>query len=391
MSDHPMRGRTAISGLGETKYYKRAAAPDGEFKMCLEAILLACEDAGVDPRDIDGFASYSNERSSPDRLAAALGIKEMRLSNMFWGGGGGGGSGALANAVSAIISGQCEVVVVYRSLAQGQFGRFGQGAVVNEINNDGKWTAPFGLMSPAQSFAMRVRRFMHENGVQQEALRAISMASYFHAQQNPRAVMHGRELTEEIYDQSRWIVEPFHLFDCCMENDGAAAMIVTSVERARDLKPEPAVVLAAAQGSTPRNQAAAHNADLYATSNFQHVAKRLYEIAGVGPKDVDVAQVYENFTGGVMMSIVEHGLCAPDEVNEFFTLENFKAPDGKMPINTSGGNLAECYMHGLELIIEAAQQLRGQSPNQLENPEVALVASGPMVTPVSSCILGVDR
>ena len=150
MSDHPMRGRTAISGLGETKYYKRAAAPDGEFKMCLEAILLACEDAGVDPRDIDGFASYSNERSSPDRLAAALGIKEMRLSNMFWGGGGGGGSGALANAVSAIISGQCEVVVVYRSLAQGQFGRFGQGAVVNEISNDGKWTAPFGLMSPAQ-------------------------------------------------------------------------------------------------------------------------------------------------------------------------------------------------------------------------------------------------
>ena len=111
----------------------------------------------------------------------------------------------------------------------------------------------------------------------------------------------------------------------------------------------------------------------------------------MGPEDVDVAQVYENFTGGVMMSIVEHGLCAPDEVNEFFTLENFKAPDGKMPINTSGGNLAECYMHGLELIIEAARQLRGQSPNQLENPEVALVASGPMVTPVSSCILGVDR
>jgi acetyl-CoA acetyltransferase len=231
---------------------------------------------------------------------------------------------------------------------------------------------------------------MHENGVQQEALRAISMASYHHAQQNPRAVMHGRELTEEIYDQSRWIVEPFHLFDCCMENDGAAAIIVTSVERARDLKPTPAVVLAAAQGSTARNQAPAHNADIYATSNFQHVGKRLYEIAGVTPNDVDVSQVYENFTGGVMMSIVEHGLCSADEVNDIFTLENFKST-GKLPINTSGGNLAECYMHGLELIIEAARQIRGQSPNQVSDAEVALVASGPMVTPVSSCILGVDR
>ena len=116
----------------------------------------------------------------------------------------------------------------------------------------------------------------------------------------------------------------------------------------------------------------------------------MYEIAGVTPNDIDVSQVYENFTGGVMMSIVEHGLCSADEVNDIFTLENFKST-GKLPINTSGGNLAECYMHGLELIIEAARQIRGQSPNQVSDAEVALVASGPMVTPVSSCILGVDR
>ena len=202
--------------------------------------------------------------------------------------------------------------------------------------------------------------------------------------------MYGRPLDEQKYDESRWIVEPFHLYDCCMENDGAAAMIVTTPERARDLKHKPAYILAAAQGSDYRQAAGAHNAPDYATSNFKTVAKRLYETAKITPKDVDVLQSYENFTGGVMMSIVEHGYCEPDEVNDFFTLENFMAPDGKMPLNTSGGNLAECYMHGLELITEAVRQIRGDSPNQLPNVNIAAVGSGPMVQPVSTSILAAD-
>jgi len=245
-------------------------------------------------------------------------------------------------------------------------------------------------MSPAQSFAMRVRRFMHEHDVRQEALRAVSLTSYNHAQHNPRAVMHGRPLDEEAYDNSRWIVEPFHLFDCCMENDGAAAVILTSAERARDLKQTPAYILAAQQGSDYRQGATAHNAPDYATSNFKTLVPKLYAQAGVGPQDVDVHQSYENFTGGVMMSIVEHGFCEPDEVNEFFTLENFSAPSGKLPLNTSGGNLAECYMHGLELLTEAVRQIRGDSPNQLPNVNIAAVGSGPMVQPVSSSILAAD-
>ena len=114
-------------------------------------------------------------------------------------------------------------------------------------------------------------------------------------------------------------------------------------------------------------------------------------MAGVGPEDVDVLQSYENFTGGVMMSIVEHGFCEPDEVPEFFTFENFRAPDGKLPLNTSGGNLAECYMHGLELIIEAVRQVRGTSPNQVPGATISMVTSGPMVQPVSNLILSRDR
>jgi len=387
LSERTIRGQTAIAGIGETTYYKRAQAPDPEFTMVLEAVLLAAEDAGIDVREIDGFASYSNDRNTPERIASALGIEHYGLSSMFCGGGGGGGSGAVANAVAAIAAGYIDVAVVYRGLAQGQFGRFGQGAQVNVVRGQAAFTAPYGLMSPAQTFAMRVRRFMHEHGVQQDVLRAISLTSYAHAQNNPRAVMQGRELTEEIYENSRWIVEPFHLFDCCMENDGAAAVILVSAERARDLKQKPAYVLSAAQGSFYRQGASAHNAPDYATSNFKTVAPRLYGMAGVGPEDVDVLQSYENFTGGVLMSMVEHGFCEPDECNDFFTVENFAAPNGKLPLNTSGGNLAECYMHGLELITEAVKQIRGTSPNQVEKVDISMVTSGPMVQPVSSMIL----
>lgn len=384
--DLTIRGKVAIVGIAETTYYKRGGAKDPEFKLGLEAIIKAAEDAGMDPRDIDGFASYSNDRNDPSRISTALNSKDLSFSNMFWGGGGGGGSGAVANAAAAIVAGYSKYVVVYRSLAQGQFGRFGQGPQANYLPGGAGFTAPYGLMSPAQTFAMRVRRFMYEHGVKQDALRAISRASYRHAQNNPRAVMYGRDITDEDYDNSRWIVEPFHLFDCCQENDGAAAVILTSAERAKDHPHPPAYVLAASQGSMPRQSATAHNAPDYATSNFKTVAPRLWAQAGIGPHDVDVLQSYENFTGGVMMSIVEHGFCEPDEVNEFMTLENFLAPAGRLPLNTSGGNLAECYMHGLELITEAVRQIRGTSPNQVPGANISMVTSGPMVSPVSSTI-----
>jgi acetyl-CoA acetyltransferase len=228
---------------------------------------------------------------------------------------------------------------------------------------------------------------MHEHHVEQEALAAVALAAYHHAQQNPRAVMYGRPLTREAYYESRWIVEPFHLYDCCLENDGAAACIVTTAERARDLKHKPAYLMAAAQGSDYRQNAPAHNAPDYATSNFKTLAPRLFEMAEIAPQDVDVLQAYENFTGGVVMSLVEHGFCDADAVMDFCTYENFAWPNGKLPLNTSGGNLAECYMHGLELVLEAVRQVRGTSTCQVKDAEISMVVSGPMVTPVSSLIL----
>ena len=337
---------------------------------------------------MDGFASFSNDRSDPSRLANALGCHDLRFSNMQWGGGGGGGSAAIAHAAAAVTTGLAECVVVFRALAQGQFGRFGQGPRSNVVSGGGAFTIPYGLMSPAQSFAMKVMRFMHEHGVGRSALRAISLASYHHAQNNPRAVMHGRPLDEDKYDASRWIVEPFRLFDCCLENDGAAAMVVVPAERAKDFPHPPAYVLSAVTGSHYRAGASVHNTPDYATSNFKTCVPRLYDMAGCKPDDVDVLQCYENFTGGVLMSMVEHGFVEPEECNEFLTKENLIAPSGKLPTNTSGGNLAECYMHGLELNIEAVRQIRGTSPNQVDGVDVSLVVSGPMVTPVSSSIFG---
>jgi len=383
-----IRGRVAIAGVGETAYYKHGQAPEPEVKLALQAILAACADAGIDPRAIDGFASYSNDRNDPSRLAAALGIPELRFSNMQWGGGGGGGSAAVGNAAAAIAAGYADCVVVFRALAQGQFQRFGAAPPAATASGEAALTFPYGLISPAQRFAMRVMRFMHDHGIGPGAQRAIALASYHHAQNNPRAVMHGRPLTQDAYDQSRWIVEPFRPFDCCMENDGAAALILVSAERARDMRQRPAYLLGVAQGSEYRNAARGHNAPTYASSSFTTVAPHLYAMAGVGPKDVSVVQSYENFTGGVLMSLVEHDFFTADEANEFLTLDNLIAPNGRLPLNTSGGNLAECYMHGLELQIEAVRQLRGQSSNPVPGAHVAMVISGPMVTPVSSMLIG---
>src|SRR5207245_601425 len=285
------------------------AGPEPEVKVALQAILAACADAGIDPRAIDGFASYSNDRNDPSRLAAALGIPELRFSNMQWGGGGGGGSAAVGNAAAAIAAGYADYVVVFRALAQGQFQRFGAAPPAATASGEAALTFPYGLISPAQRFAMRVMRFMRDHGIGPGDQHAIALASY-------------------------------------------------------------------------------HNAPTYASSSFTTVAPHLYAMAGVMPKDVSVVQSYENFTGGVLMSLVEHDFFTADEANEFLTLDNLIAPSGRLPLNTSGGNLAECYMHGLELQLDAVRQLRGQSPNPVPGARVAMVISGPMVTPVSSMLIG---
>src|SRR5438105_10330226 len=286
MSTRTLRGKVAVAGVGETTYYRHGKAPVSEFKLALQAILAACEDAGIDPRRVDGFASYSNDRNDPSRLAAALGLPALRFSNMNWGGGGGGGSAAVGNAAAAVACGMANCVVVFRALAQGQFQRFGAAPPGGTASGENAFNAPYGVMSPAQRYAMRAMRFLHENKIAPSAQRAIALASYHHAQANPRAVMHGRPLTAEAYDESRWIVEPWRLFDCCQENDGAAALIVVPAARAGDFPHRPVFLFGASQRAGYRAAASVHNPPHYASACFEDVAPRLYDMAHVRPSDV---------------------------------------------------------------------------------------------------------
>lgn len=396
MPERTLRGAAAVVGTGQSKYYKHGKSPDPEFKLALQAVLAACEDAGIDPRDIDGFSSFADDRNDAVRMSTALGIRNLKFAAMQWGGGGGGTAGAMGHAAMAVATGVAECVVVLRGLAQGQFGRFGRTAMsapkldggVPTVSGDLAFSLPYGAISPAQRFALKVRRYMHEHGVGQAPMRAIALAAYHHAQKNPDAVMYGKTLDGERYDESRWIVEPFHLFDCCMENDGSAAVIVVPADKAKDFAQKPAYILGAVTNSDTRYAAPSYNAPHYGSANFSMAAERLYGMAGCRPEDVDTVQVYENFTGGAMLSLAEHGFFAPEQTEEFLTFENLVAPGGRLPLNTSGGHLAECYMHGMGLVIEAVRQIRGTSCNQVANADVAMMIGGPMVTPVSSMILG---
>ena len=388
MTDLTIKGRVAVVGIGETTYYKRGQSPDPEFKLVLRAIMAACSDAGIDHRTIDGFCSYSNDRNMPARLANALGLPELRFSNMQWGSGGGGAAAAIGNAAAAVTAGYAHCVVAYRGLAQGQFGRFGSGARTNAVSGPAAFTVPYGVMSPAQIYAMRTTRLFHDHAISPDTLKAVALAAYHHAQANPRAVMQGRPLDGETYDSSRWITEPFRLYDCCLENDGAAAVIVMATDQAADVTDTLVYPLSVQQGGPYRSGATVHNEPDYVTSSFKTTAPYLYAQAGLGPQDIDVVQSYENFTGAVVMSLIEHGLCTYENANEVLTVENLTAPDGSLPLNTSGGNLAECYMHGLGLQIEAIRQIRGTSTNQVPGAKVALANAGPMVEVASTALYG---
>ena len=388
-TDRSLRGRVVVAGIGETQYYRHGGSPDPEFKLALKAILAACEDAGLDPREIDGFASYSEDRSEASRLAAALGIHQLRTATMQWGGGGGGCCAAVANAAASIVAGIADCVVVFRSLAQGEYGRFGQTTGISTISGEKAYLMPYGVLAPPQRFAMRVRRFMHEHGVKQEAFRAIALASYHHAQNNPRAVMYGKPLDPAKYDAitldrralslirllhgKRWRRSAHPCWpQSALKNFRTSRFTCLAPPSALVIEQEPFLTIlrdTRAQASIPWRRIST----AWRTS---------------APNDVGVVQSYENFTGGVAMALAEHGFFAPEQANEFLTFENLTAPSGRLPLNTSGGNLAECYMHGLELVLEAVRQVRGTSTNQVPRNDVALVIGGPMVTPTSDLLLG---
>lgn len=380
-----------VVGIGESVFTKWGGIQDrSQFQVTAEAILAALKDAGLSTDQVDGLTSFSNDSNDAPLMQVALGIPDLRYSAMVWGGGGGGSCGAVSLAVAAIESGQAETVVVYRGLCQGQGRRFGKAGLSRTHAN---FINPFGLFAPSQMLALMVRRFMHEQPITEEHLCEIALAFRANANRNPRAVMHDRTLNREQYLAGRWIAEPLRLFDCCLETDGAAAVVVTTAERARDLKQQQIEILASAHGSGPgwgSGPLGAHNMpdETYASTNNRRIAKELFAKAGLRPDDVDVAQIYDHFSGLVLMALEDFGFCAKGESGAFVAEGHIRWPDGKLPLNTSGGQLSEAYVHGVNLINEGVRQLRGTSTSQVREAETCLVTGGLGVAPTSALLLG---
>lgn len=378
------RGATAVVGIGQTPYYKRGTASDPEIKLCLRAIVAACEDAGLDPSEIDGFVSYGGERNTGQQLLPALGSRQIRFAGLAWTHGG-GIPAALAVAASAIIAGQAEIVVVYRAMAEGSNQRL-QVAVAQ-----GDTPAQFlanGIDMALQRSAMRTQRLIEHDGVPASTLEAIARAAYYHAQNNLAAAGHGIRLDPETYRNSRIIAEPLRLFDCSRENDGAAAAILVSAERAKTMRQKPAYLLSAPMGTPAAGGSREDNHEPYSSVGFVELAARMWAESGYGPSDVDVAQIYENFTGMAVAAMIDHGFCTRETAGEVIRFENLIAPAGGIPINTSGGNLADGFIHGMGLALEAVRQIRGSSCNQVPEAKLSLMAGGPGDSVTSTALFG---
>ncbi|MQY31580.1 thiolase C-terminal domain-containing protein [Nocardia aurantia] len=399
MTTNSLRGRVAVAGIGASEYFRHGGSAESEFAMVLRAVLAAAEDAGVEVGEIDGFVAYSNDGSNPVRLATALGIPELRLGAMQFGGGGGGSAGHVAIGAAAIAAGLADCVIAYRGCRQGEVGRFGRGVgyggsgggpEVSGYDLGGAAMGPYGAFAAPHKYALRATRMMAEYGIGQSTMRAVAMAAYRHARTNPAAVMRHRGLTAEQYDESRWIAEPYHLYDCCQESDAAAAVLLVSADRARSLRQTPVYVLAAGQSGGYRSGAGAENNPDYATAGYRALARRLYRDAGVGVADIDTFQIYDNFTAGVVMGLVEMGVCDYAEADEFLTVENLTAPGGAAPLNTAGGNFAEAYILGMGHHLEAVRQLRGTAPNQVPGAVISAAMGGPMTSLTSGVLYGTE-
>jgi acetyl-CoA acetyltransferase len=411
-----MSRKAHIVGVGESQYTKWGKIGDiTEHALALQTIITAITDAGLTVSDIDGLASFAEDRNEGIFIAAELGIPELRYSNMVWMPGGGGGCAAVSNATMAVETGQAEVVVVYRSLCQGQYMRFGHAAelMVNSAANAAEpppvtfsqantmmlsamgQVMPFGMLTGAAAFALPFRRHMHKYGSTSEHLGKIAVAFREHANRNPRAVMQDKTLTLEQHQASRMIADPFRLFDCCMENDGACAVVITTAERAKDLararNRKMVEIVASVQGA-PKGYSFGSftNAniadDIYATGGNTQMADRLWKKADMKPSDIDVAQIYDHFTGSVLMQLEDFGFCKRGEGGDFIDSGALSANGGSLPTNTSGGSLSEAYMHGLNHVLEGARSLWGESCNPVKDAKTCLVTSAAGV-PSSALLL----
>ncbi|MFG3282669.1 lipid-transfer protein [Streptomyces sp. NPDC048111] len=377
-------GRAAVVGIGATEFSKDSGR--SELKLAVEAVHAALDDAGLTPADVDGLVTFTMDTSPEITVAQAAGMGELSFfSRIHYGGG--AACATVQQAALAVATGVAEVVVCYRAFNERSGRRFGSGVQQREPSAEGAalgWALPFGLLTPASWVAMAAQRYLHAYHLTPEAFGHVAVTDRRHAANNPAAYFHGKPITLADHAASRWIVEPLRLLDCCQETDGGQAIVVTTTERARDLRQRPAVITAAAQGAGRRQEAMTsfYRDDLTGLPEMGVVARQLWRTSGLTPAEIDVAILYDHFTPFVLMQLEEFGFCAPGEA------AGFVASDG-VPLNTHGGQLGEAYLHGMNGIAEAVRQLRGTSVNQVADASHVLVTAGTGV-PTSGLVLGRD-
>ena len=388
------RDRCAISGIGWTDFSRDSGR--SVLTLATQASLAAIADAGLAPQDIDGIVRCDMDTVRSNDLVDALGMTRLD----YYGDAGPGGvapCAQVAQAMAAVIAGLATNVLVYRSLNGRSGRRFGLSPVTSaQVGGNGTYDElflPYGLLTPGQIFGLIAQRHMIEYGTNEKDLGAIAIACRNRANENPHAQMHERPLTMDDYLAARMISRPLRLYDFCLETDGAAALIVTSAERARDAPNPPALIRAAAAGSLPNPQPGIQfpvvlREDI-TTLPAKPTAETLYRRAGLGPADIDVAQLYDCFTITVLLQLEDFGFCAKGEGGSFVSSGAIER-GGSLPINTAGGHLSEGYIHGMNHIVEGVRQIRGTSTGQVAGAETCLVTNNPL-PPGASLILRRDR
>lgn len=385
-----LKNKACIVGIGSTEFSRNCGR--SEIHMAVDAVRGACDDAGLDVKQIDGMSGFGTagifpcEFSADIDVARSLGIPNLRYFNQTpWGGG--ACCGTVGNAAMAVASGVADYVVAYRSLrtASGTV-RYGR-PVTPPKEYRFSYYMPFGLATPTSWVAMVAQRWMYETGATREQLGSVAIVCRENALRNPRAIFCGRPLSMEEYLNSPMFCDPFTLHDTCLENDGAVALIVTTPERAKDLKQKPAYISGAGWGTSEdaSNMTAYYRKQIGIPETVE-AGKDAFKMAGLTPKDIDVVQFYDAFTALVPMQIETYGFVEYGEGAAFCEGGDRIRPTGELPINTNGGQLSESYIHGMNLIAEGVRQIRGTSTTQIKDAETVLCTGG-LGVPTTALIL----
>jgi acetyl-CoA acetyltransferase len=389
-----LSGKAAITGVGQTTF--TAGSGRNRLELALQAITSAANDAGIAVEDVDGFVRFTIDGSANDQiLVSNLGIKDLAFSAEipFYGG---SASAAVGAAAAAVASGLAKNVIVYRAFTlydMTHFAKRNSSSIWAMEGGVADFMRPYGWLSMMDTYALTYEAHRAKYGTTTEQLGAIAVAIRNAANRNPEALLRDVPLTLEDHANARSVsgrltVDDVTLSDC----EGAAAVLVSSVDQARDSRHKPVVIHGAASGLGP-NPSLNWEMHLFkddpTVSPAKYVAPRVFGMAGVGPQDIDVAQIYDCATVNVLLQLEDYGFCAKGDGGAFVEDGNVEL-GGSLPITTSGGMLAEASLHGFNHVIEGAKQIRGTSTSQVKDAELCLVTSS-VPTPTSAVILGADR